>query len=441
MFWTLVRRAEQGAGGGAGNQDAGTNRTEAGGTLQHGVAGAEVRGLGRGHLDDPGVGDDPHPGGRRLEVRHRRRCALTEPGVARAVERREPHVVARREREGGGIRRLESPPVADERAARRDADQSLQPGDPRGHLRRGGREDLAHGTDLRHRAPLDDHQPVGEGGGIHRVVGHRDRRDPGEALAQHRPDLRRRHRVESDERLVEEHDPRLRGERPRHRDPLLLSARQLRREAITRAGQTHAGQPLFGRRSGDGCRHPGRARTEGDVLARGEVREQPGVLPEQHDAAVHRGGAHTRSPIEHAPVERDLALVEGGESGQRREQRRLARAAAAHHGDGLSRGRLEPDVDGEVAATHDDAGAQGGGIAGVARLGHPDPRPTAPSGAGTAPAPWASRRPRGAGVVASGPVIAPPPGATRAPAAAPRSPSRAAAATARPRCPARPRRR
>ncbi len=141
-------------------------------------------------------------------------------------------------------------------------------------------------------------------------------REPREALPQHRADLRRRHGVERDERLVEQDHPGSRGEGPGDRDALLLSARQPARGGGLPAREPDTVEPLVGAGSGDGCRDPRGARPEGDVLARGEVREEPGVLPEEHDSAVHRGGAQARRPVEHAPVVRDLAPVQRGEAGE-----------------------------------------------------------------------------------------------------------------------------
>ncbi len=152
----------------------------------HHVAGAQRRGLDRRHLGDGDVRDHAHPGRGGLEVRHRRRRPPPEAHVDRAEHRRQRPAVHRRERARRGIRRLQPQTPAHPPAVARGADETFQPGDLRRHLGRRRRQHLAHRTGLGHAPALDDQQAVGEGGGIHRVMRHRDRRHPREAFPQHR---------------------------------------------------------------------------------------------------------------------------------------------------------------------------------------------------------------------------------------------------------------
>ena len=100
---------------------------------------------------------------------------------------------------------------------------------------RGGREvvDLERRADLLDPALAHHHDPVGQLERLLLVVGDVDGRDPELALdladlvAQGDADLG----VERGERLVEQQDRRLEGERPRQRDALLLAAGQLVRDS------------------------------------------------------------------------------------------------------------------------------------------------------------------------------------------------------------------
>ena len=104
---------------------------------------------------------------------------------------------------------------------------------------RGRREvvDLRGRADLLDPALAHDHDPVGQRERLLLVVGDVDRGDPELALdrpdllAQDDPDLG----VERRQRLVEEQDLRLDGERAGERDALLLAARQLPRVAVAAA--------------------------------------------------------------------------------------------------------------------------------------------------------------------------------------------------------------
>src|SRR5690606_18315907 len=110
--------------------------------------------------------------------------------------------------------------------------------------------------------------------------------------------------IERTERLVQQQESRLVGERARERDTLLLSARQLARSPVTEPAESHdvqqllaASPPLLRRNLPD-------AQRELDVLRDGHVPEQRVVLEDEADAAF------ARRDIRHvAAVEQDASLV------------------------------------------------------------------------------------------------------------------------------------
>ena len=191
-------------------------------------------------------------------------------------------------------------------------------------------------------------------------------------------------RVEVAGRLVRKQDRRLRDERARDRNALLLSARELRRPVRSTSREARLLQQLVEPR-GVGLLAGDRQR-QGDVLFRGEHRQKVEELEHEPDvlaaelrhlrvAEVRDLGARDR----HRPARR---LVEAGE---RVHERRLAGAGRPHDGDELARLHVERHaaerVDGrrpravaarEVMCLDDDA-AQVRGTArhGFARRRHP----------------------------------------------------------------------
>ena len=149
------------------------------------------------------------------------------------------------------------------------------------------RDELAGRADLA-QLPVDDHaDAVGERGRVLEVVGDEQDGDlePGEELLQLRPDVRFRVSVERRERLVEQQDVRVAGERARERDALALAAREVRRAVRVRDARS---------RSGRGTRRPCGAGVL-DVLADGQVREERVVLEDEPDASPV--GRQARRPV------------------------------------------------------------------------------------------------------------------------------------------------
>jgi hypothetical protein len=144
-------------------------------------------------------------------------------------------------------------------------------------------------------ALVEDRDAVGERERFLVIVGDEDRGqaelvvDLAQRAAQLAPDLG----VERSERLVEQQDARVAGERPGERDALALAARQLARVALAEAGQLDQLEQLLDA-AVDLVAFDGRGRAasrepEGDVLRDGHVAEQ-GIMLE-HEADPARGSA------------------------------------------------------------------------------------------------------------------------------------------------------
>ena len=173
-------------------------------------------------------------------------------------------------------------------------------------------------------------EPLGQGDGLHRVVGHQeaDAVVAVELAAQLPAGLEAGAGVEGGQGLVEQQQPGLGGQRPGQGDPLGLAAGQLLRLAGPRSSprptrSSHSAGPG----PGLGLRHAPAAQPEGDVLEGGEVREEEVVL--EHDA--HRPGLGRDvlaggRVVEDPPVEHHPALVGRQQPGQDPQQRGLAGA-------------------------------------------------------------------------------------------------------------------
>src|SRR5690606_28403511 len=122
------------------------------------------------------------------------------------------------------------------------------------------------------------------------------------------------------------------GEGAGERDALLLPAGEVRRAATLVSGEADIAQELGGELARLRVVHPLGAGAEGDVLQRGEVREEQGALAEQADAALLRSEAHP-VPCEQAAVEGDRALDVAQVPGDGAEQRGLARPVGADDGE------------------------------------------------------------------------------------------------------------
>ena len=194
---------------------------------------------------------------------------------------------------------------------------------------------------LRDPAVLDDQHPGGERERVEGVVGDQHG-DPGvrrEVAAELDPQRRGHADVEPGERLVEQQQRGVGGERARDRHPLGLAAGELARPPAGEVAQPDPGQPVAGRGPGLGAPGPSGPGAEGDVVEGGEVREEHLVLEDHPDRAVPRR--------ERQQVDAAEAGVPGGghQAGQGVQQRGLAGAVGADHGHHVARLRGERQVD------------------------------------------------------------------------------------------------
>ena len=198
-------------------------------------------------------------------------------------------------------------------------------------------------------AELDDavgkwHEPLVMGRDDHHAAGVGDLAQQ----PQHAADL---HVVEVRRRLVRQQQRRVERERPRDRDTLLLTARQLARAVRLPLGEADLGQHLGRAAPSRACAHALGTQRHLDVLGGREARDQVERLEDDADPAP-------AVVVESAPVELGhLDAVEphasslGAENrGQHRQQRRLAAAARAQQHRELS----AADVDRQaVDGAHD----------------------------------------------------------------------------------------
>ena len=170
-------------------------------------------------------------------------------------------------------------------------------------LRRGVVVELGRPADLLEAAAVEDGDAVGD---LHRlllVVRHEHGRhvhlrvQAAEPVAQ----LGSHARVERAERLVEEQDARLRGERAGERHPLPLAARELVRIAVGVAVQLDEIEELVDALADLLLRPLPDRQREADVVAHGHVLERRVVLEDEADVALLRRQARSRPCRRAAP--------------------------------------------------------------------------------------------------------------------------------------------
>ena len=142
--------------------------------------------------------------------------------------------------------------------------------------------------------------------------------------------------IEVRERLVHQVDARLAHDRPPHRHPLALSARQLPGLALEELGQPEQRGDLAHARLALGLRHLRDLQREGDVGGHGEVRIERVVLEHHRDVALLRGDVGDVAVADH-----DRAGVDLLEAGEHAQRGRLARARRADEDDELAVGDVE----------------------------------------------------------------------------------------------------
>jgi hypothetical protein len=182
-------------------------------------------------------------------------------------------------------------------------------------------------------------------------------------LLQQRPQQRARLgpplHVEGGERLVEQQQARLGGQRPRQRRALRLPAGELLRAPPGDVGEPQALQPDIGPGASRPARQASRDQAVGHVVADALTREQAEILEHQPDLALLRQQPDPRLGIlEHAAVELDAPARERNQSRQRFDQRRFPRPVRPDEHDRLARARLELRLEPEAVALHAETGSQ-----------------------------------------------------------------------------------
>ncbi len=131
-----------------------------------------------------------------------------------------------------------------------------------------------------------------------------------------------------------------------------------------------------------GTRDASTPETERHVLEHGQVGKEEVVLEDDpHAARLGRDEDAGRRIVDRRTIDDDPTGVDRDESGERAQQRRLARAVRAEHRDGLPVGRLQRDLEVELAQADPELSGQ---------------RHAAPRTSGPATTPTRSSRWRGA---------------------------------------------
>ena len=179
----------------------------------------------------------------------------------------------------------------------------------------------------------------------------------GQVAAELGADLQAGVGVQRGQRLVQQQQARSHGQGAGQGDALGLAAGQLPGPGVGVLGEADALQPDGRAAARVGFGGAVAARAEGDVVQRGQVREEQ-VLLEDHADRAALGGDRVQRPV----VQVDVAGRQGGEPGQGAQRGGLARAVGAEQGDDLARGDGEVDVQAEAGAFDDEVGAQGHGL-------------------------------------------------------------------------------
>ena len=234
-----------------------------------------------------------------------------------------------------------SPPLGSSMWSPRRAAQQVHADELGDVARTGPGRDVGERPGLDDPAVLEDHEPVGERGRVERIVGHEQPHARGTTRAGSRSSRRTdaaRALVERGERLVEEQQPRFGGHRPRERDPLGLTARELARLRSRRDRRARPVRATPPRRRVRPRRFtPAAAEPERDVLEHGEVREEQVVLEDDADRV---GAPAGRTPARRRRAPRRRARCARGRAGRARRARGAASSCPRRSGRGSRRSRL-----------------------------------------------------------------------------------------------------
>ncbi len=176
--------------------------------------------------------------------------------------------------------------------------------------------------------------PVGHGERLTLIVGDVDEGDIGALLdgAQLGPHVLAQLQIQRRQRLIEQHDLGLDGERAGDGDALLLPARELADGLVGRARQVDQAEQFLG---------PGPARRLGDAA---DLETEGDVLPDRHEGEERQvledqdGRALVGADVAHIlAADVDRALARHHEAGDHPQDGRLAAAGGPEEGEELSR--------------------------------------------------------------------------------------------------------
>ncbi|EAR50929.1 hypothetical protein OG2516_13691 [Oceanicola granulosus HTCC2516] len=196
-------------------------------------------------------------------------------------------------------------------------------------------------ADLLDQAAVHHHDPVGERHRLHLVVGDVDRRgaeplvQPGDLEAHLHP----QRRVEVGERLVEQERLRLAHQRPPHRHPLALPARERLGQPVEQPRQPQRLGGLADGADALGLGAAGDLHREAHVAGDRHVRVERVGLEHHRDVAVARGDV-----VHPPPADGELARTDRLEAGDHAQQGGLAAARRPDQHDELPVRHLEVDV-------------------------------------------------------------------------------------------------
>ena len=144
--------------------------------------------------------------------------------------------------------------------------------------------------------------------------------------------------------LVEQEQRRFGGEGAGQGDALRFAGREGDGRAVGGRGDAESFEPGFGPSSGVGSLRAAGSEPEGDVVGDVEVGEEAEVGEHVPDRSIFgRHGDAAGGVLDDLPVQRDLPVVEGLETGERSEQRGLARPVGSEQRDCSASG--DPELD------------------------------------------------------------------------------------------------
>jgi hypothetical protein len=166
------------------------------------------------------------------------------------------------------------------------------------------------------------------------VAGEQDRGPAAGALAQHRRQVVGPDRVQAGERLVEHEQLRIMDERGGELDALLVAQRQLLDLGVQAPAQPEALAQLPAGARGPRRAHPVQAPEVLQLVEHHHAGIQAALLRHVAEALAHLG-------VDRAPVEEDLARVQGDDTEHGAHRGRLARAVGAEEPDNPLGGHAE----------------------------------------------------------------------------------------------------